>query len=615
MCGINGFNFRDKDVIREMNASIKHRGPDNEDSFVNDSVSLGHQRLAIIDLSKEGNQPMGYSHDNSSATIVYNGEIYNFKEIKKELEGSGHKFKSNSDTEVILASYLEWGTDCVKKFNGMWAFCIYDSQKNIFFLSRDRLGQKPLYYFFNEEKFIFSSELKGILKHDMGLHLKREAIDLYFSLGFIPSPYSIYENIFKVEAAQNVILKLDKKTIHKEKYFEYPSYSPIYNKKKLKEEFDRLFEDASKLRLISDVPLGAFLSGGIDSSLVVKKLEFLLEDKKLSTFSIQMKASDDAKYVEIFKKQADLQNKVKTFEEKDLNELMPKIFYYYDEPFADYSMFPSYDLSEMTSKKITVALSGDGADEFFGGYGHYNTVAKIALLKKIPRILRNFLITIIPDSKKTKLLREGIKVSLHSSKDIFAESMTEIYKPEIYKKITSKKMEECLEISKGDLVEAAILFDRYFKTMGDNFLCKVDRASMANSLEVRSPFLDYRFIEYASKIPSKWKANKFSTKILLKEMIKGTLPEEIINRKKEGFNSSELEKMILRRKSPEELKNIVLNLFDKSIISKEWKEFYIRKIIPSNDPSNNKFKIRVILFYDWLLRWEKRIATKENKNL
>lgn len=592
-----------------MNDSLEHRGPDNGNLLLNKNFSLGHRRLSIIDLSDDGNQPMNYKHNGENLTIVFNGELYNYQSIKERLENRGHKFKSNSDTEVILASYAEWGEKCVREFNGMWAFCIYDSLKNTFFLSRDRLGQKPLYYYFDGGKFIFSSEIKGILEHNLKPKLKKEAVDLYLSLGFIPSPYSIYEDIFKVEAAQNILFNLDKKTINKKIYFDYPVYSPQHNKKLLRSEFKEIFEDATRLRMISDVPLGAFLSGGIDSSLVVQKLEELSDKKRPSTFSIRMKGCNDAKYVGLLKKYAKLKNTVKEFKEKDFNDLIDKIYYYYDEPFADYSMFPSFVLSKMTSKDITVSLSGDGADEFFGGYDHYRIAAKIALLKKIPKIFRKLSLYFIPSTTKTYLIKEGIKTSLLNSEELFSNSMEGIYKPQIYKKITSKKMKKCLELSGGDLVEATILFDRYFKTMGDNFLCKVDRASMANSLEVRSPFLDYRFINYSSKIPSKWKTNAFSTKILMKKMIKGVLPKELIYRKKEGFNSSSLEKLLLERKTSDEQRKIVLDLFDKKIISMEWKNFYLKKVIDSSNGLLNKYKIRLILFNEWLTVWSEKLST------
>ena len=265
MCGINGFNFVDKKILKEMNDSLKHRGPDSEGTYFSKEVYLGHRRLAVIDLSKNGNQPMTYTHGKEKVVIVHNGEIYNYLEIKDELKEKGYKFKGHTDTEVILASYLEYGVDCVKKFNGMWSFCIYDPKRKILFLSRDRVGKKPLYYYFDGNKFIFSSEIKGILKHKIDKKLNKEAIDLYFSLGFIPAPYSIYKNIYKIEQRQSLIFNLSANKLEKKYYYEWPNFNPLNNKEKLKERFEELIDDSVKIRMISDVPLGAFLSGGLDS--------------------------------------------------------------------------------------------------------------------------------------------------------------------------------------------------------------------------------------------------------------------------------------------------------------------------------------------------------------
>ena len=272
MCGINGFNFQDKKILKKMNNSIKHRGPDDSGEFYSKNLSLGHRRLSIVDISKKGNQPMEFFHKKQKIQIVYNGEIYNYKELKDELLQKGYKFKNNTDTEVILASYLEWGKKCVEKFNGMWAFCIYDPQKNNLFLSRDRLGQKPLCYYQSKNKFIFSSEIKAILQHKIDIEINNDGINFYLSLGFIPAPYSIYKDIYKLEPGFNMIFNLEDSTLKKYQYY-YPSkYKPIQNKKKLVEEFKILFKDATKIRMMADVPIGAFLSGGVDSSIVVNQI-------------------------------------------------------------------------------------------------------------------------------------------------------------------------------------------------------------------------------------------------------------------------------------------------------------------------------------------------------
>lgn len=598
MCGINGFNFSDVKVLKKMNDALIHRGPDSEGKFVDGNTSLGHRRLSIIDLSKNGNQPMIYSHGKKKAIIVFNGEIYNFLEIRHELEEKGYRFRSNCDTEVILASYLEWGKDCVKKFNGMWAFAIYDLEKNILFLSRDRLGVKPLYYFYDGKKFIFSSEIKGILKHKLKLKINLMAIDFYFSLGFIPSPLSIYENISKLEARQNLIFDLKMARMKKEYYFNYPKYSPIYDKKKLISETEKLLYDATKIRLVSDVPLGAFLSGGIDSSVVVHEMTKDIPKEKLNTFSIGFEGNyDESKYIRVVKNIFKTKHHHKYFYEKDFNENLKNIFYFYDEPFCDPSMFPSMDLSKFARNELTVSLSGDGGDEFFGGYPRHQMAAQMEFLYKIPRIIRKLA---IPFSFGR--LKEGIKLSLVKKENIYSDVRQEIYKPEVYKKFAKEKMEECLKLSNGSLVEAMILMDRYFLTLPDNYLTKVDRASMANSLEVRSPLLDYRFIELSSRIPTKWKVTEIKNKILLRKIAEKFLPKEITNRKKTGFTPP-IEKWINEKKYSNQIVEGIEYLYSRRMISGEWKKFYENYVLKNDNVVANNYKLRMFFFLKWYEKW------------
>lgn len=603
MCGINGFNFLDKKIIQKMNDSIKHRGPDAEGVYIDRSASLGHRRLSILDLSENGKQPMYYNNKGREAIIVFNGEIYNFLDIRKELEQKGYKFKSNSDTEVILASYLEYGFDCVNKFNGMWAFCIYDLNKKILFLSRDRLGKKPIYYYFDGKKFIFSSEIKGILCHSVKPLLDSDAVDLYFSLGFIPSPYSIYKNIKKVEARQNLVFNLKEKKLYKNYYYEYPKYSPINDKQKLIDVGRELVKDAVRLRLISDVPLGAFLSGGLDSSTVVAEMINFVDKKNTNTFSIGFEGKyDESKYINIVKDFFETKHHHKYFEEKDFKDILEEIFYYYDEPFSDPSMFPTLFLSEFTRKDVTVSLSGDGGDEIFGGYPRHKVAAQLIFMKKVPIILRRALLNILPNSR----LKQGIKASLLDLEQVYSESREDVYKPEVYKKIMSEKLKECLNLSGGDLIEAMILMDRYFNTLPDNYLTKVDRASMASALEVRCPFLDYRLIEYASKIPSELKASKSKNKILMKEIIKGIVPDEIINRKKAGFTPP-IGEWLTKKEYMDEIQSALEELNKKSVISDEWKSFYEQRILKNNDLMSQNYKIRLFLFKRWFDYWKKKL--------
>ncbi|MCH8945315.1 MAG: asparagine synthase (glutamine-hydrolyzing) [Nanoarchaeota archaeon] len=596
MCGINGFNFIDKKVLKKMNDSLEHRGPDNEGVYFGNKVSLGHRRLSIIDLSKKGRQPMPYTHNNKKVVITYNGEIYNYKDIKKELLKKGYKFKSNSDTEIILASYLEWGVNCVLKFNGMWAFCIYDLQKNILFLSRDRVGKKPLYYYFDGNRFIFSSEIKGILKHKLSPELNKDSIDLYFSLGFIPSPHSIYVNIYKLEQRESLIFDLSKKEFKKEYYYEWPKFNPMDNKVLLKGKFDDLMKDSVKLRTISDVPLGAFLSGGLDSSTIVNYTKKL--DKNLNTYSIGFDGKlDETHSIKILNNHFKTKHHHKYFKEKDFKEMLKDMFYYFDEPFSDPSMFPTRMLSEFAREKLTVSLSGDGGDEIFGGYPRYKIAYQIEILRKFPRFIRKLLF-IIPLAR----LREGLRLSLLPKDRFYSEARKNFYKPKMTKEILSRKLKNCLIKTNGNLTEAVRLMDIEFYTLPDNFLAKVDRASMINGLEIRCPFLDYRLIEYSMRLPTKYKVSLFNEKTFFKEIISKFIPEEIISKKKQGFTPP-IGEWMKKKEYKNELKKILDELIKKKVISENWGDFYAKQILPKDSLVENNYKIRLLLFYHWWKYW------------
>lgn len=612
MCGINGFNFIDRDIIINMNKSLKHRGPDDTGFFEdkNHKVSLGHSRLSVLDLSKKASQPMVYNYCNQKAVIVFNGEIYNFKELRRNLVEKGYIFNSESDTEVILANYFEKGKNCVKDFNGMWAFCIFDIKKNILFLSRDRVGKKSLYYYFDGKKFIFSSELKAILKNKIKLELDPRGVDLYLSMGFIPSPYSIYKNIYKLEPRQNLILDLDTNKIKKNYYYEIPDYNPVNNKKKLIKDADFLLEDSIKLRMISDVPVGAFLSGGLDSSAIVKKMANFVNLKNLHTFSIGFNkckdkkgiSLDESKYAKFMGNILKTKHHNRYFIKKDFNYLLDNIFYYFDEPFFDFSMFPSITLSNISKKFITVALSGDGGDEIFGGYPRYGVAKKVELLKMIPLSIRRFIIKLIPSNLGLNDIKEGIKLSIFPNKDFYSEARSYIYKPKIYKEIMSKKLEYFLKKTKGNLTEAIIMMDLYFYTIPDNFLVKTDRASMSQSLEVRCPFLDYRFLNLSSKIPTNQKVSLFKTKILMRKMLKRYLPREIIKRKKQGFIPPILDWVNKGEDSVRTIK-IAKKLNKDKIISKDWFNFF-NKIFSKQDNVSQVYKFRLFLLSEWLNFWK-----------
>lgn len=627
MCGINGIIRFGKEVIKEeinkMNKAIKHRGPDDEGIFIynfkNYSIGLGHVRLAILDLSEKGHQPMGYNVDEdkiiyrddeldrADIIIVYNGEIYNYLELKEKFN---LETETGTDTEVILKLYNKLGFDCVKEFNGMWAFCIFDKKKGLIFCSRDRLGVKPFYYYWDGNEFIFSSELKGILavkEINKKENINKDAVELYFALGFIPSPYSIYKNTFKLEARQNLIFDLDKREIRKYYYWELPDYKPIYDKKKLIEEGKKLLYDAVKIRMRSDVPVGAFLSGGLDSSTVVGVMREFTDLSKLHTFSIGFEGKyDETPYIKIVVDYFKTQHHHYYFKERDFEELIDKYSWIYDEPFGDYSGFPTYKVSEMARKFVTVVLSGDGGDEVFGGYMTHLNGYRMDFIRKLPKFLR-VVGSKLPVKKDLNgianlyLLKEAFRLSLINPEEFYAESIKEdAIRPEIYKKWTIEKLRYCLNKGDNKLGEALRIFDLLFNTLCDNFLVKVDRASMANALEVRSPFLDYRFAEFSQKIPTEWKVDLFKTKKLMREIIKDILPEEIVNRGKQGFTPP-LADWILKEKYLNEI-------FEKVEILKEVDyelyEFFKEKVFKNKEQSlYRNYLIRLFLFIKWWERW------------
>jgi asparagine synthase (glutamine-hydrolysing) len=625
MCGINGFNWKDESLVRRMNSYVKHRGPDDKGQYTDEHVSLAQVRLSIIDLSPAGHNPMFYSrkkgafserhHSELMGTeelaIVFNGEIYNFQELRDGLEKKGYAFSTRSDTEVILAAYMEWGYDCLSHFNGMWAFVIYDKRKGLLFCSRDRLGVKPFYYYYNEsnKKFIFSSEMKGILSHS-GLainsesNIDRDAFQLYFAFGFVPSPHSIFKDVFKLEAGHYLVFDLKRRKIRITRYYEVPGYAPIRSRKNLIAEGREILKDAVRIRMIADVPVGAFLSGGLDSSTVVGVMREYTDLKKLHTFSIGFEGEyDESRYAKLVKEYFGTRHHHIYFHEKDFESLIGKYAFIYDEPFADYSGFPTYTVSKLARQHVTVALSGDGGDEIFGGYNSHLAARRMDFLYNLPGFVKK-IGSGLPAKKNLNsfvspyLLANAFKLSMRKKEHFFAEALADdLYKPEIYKELTRKRLRYALKKGGDHLSEALRLYDLGFNTLQDNFLVKVDRASMANGLEVRSPFLDYRFVEFSQKIPAEYKVSMGKTKVLMRQLIHGIVPDEIRKRGKQGFTPP-MDKWILKPKYINEMKNNLDVLKDEELL-----RFYVEKVFKEENKLYNLYKIRLFLYLKWHQRW------------
>lgn len=614
MCGINGFNFNDVNLIKRMNESLKHRGPDGSSYYNCDILTLGHTRLSIIDLSELATQPMTYEFNNQKYIIVFNGEIYNYLEIKNRLLKTGkYAFSSTSDTEVLIASYIEWGEKCVHEFNGMWAFAIYNVQNSRLFLSRDRLGVKPLYYFSKNGKFIFSSELKGILKHKNFFEVSQSAIssdsvDLYFSLGYIPAPFTIFSEIAKLEGGWNMNVDLlSGEIISKYKYYIFPVSDPTFSKEELILEGKNLLIDSVKLRMRSDVDVGAFLSGGLDSTSIVSVMSSFTDIEKLHTFSIgfdELKY-DETKYINIAKDYFNTNHHHHIFDEVDFAQNIDNYSHFFDEPFADYSALAGLKVSQLASMHSKVVLSGDGGDEVFGGYPIYNVGVVFDKLIQLPYSIRKILSSAINllsiRSHWIIKLQELIELSLSEKKYFYAKLLeSQRYKPMIYQEWTSKNLDEALNFGNNSMPEGLRIFDLIFNTLSNNYLTKVDRTSMSKSIEVRSPFLDYRFVEFSQKIPSYLKVNLSDTKILMKSIISDLIPEEILLREKMGFTPP-IHKWMYRFLTQDRFETCLSYLKN---FNPELTTFYKNVYYNADFSSNREYElIKLILFVNWYEYW------------
>ncbi|MBL7206317.1 MAG: asparagine synthase (glutamine-hydrolyzing) [Candidatus Aenigmarchaeota archaeon] len=552
MCGICGFvGFEDKALLKKMMDSIKHRGPDDSGVFIDKGISLGHRRLSIIDL-KTGKQPM--KNEDGTIQIVFNGEIYNFQELRTDLEKKGHKFYTNSDTEVIIHAYEEYGKNCLKRFNGMFAFAIWDSKKKSLFLARDRLGIKPLYYTFFNGSLIFASEIKAILQHpDVKKDVDFQAMNHYFSLGYVPAPRTMFDGIKKLSQSHCLEYDVKEKKPIITKYwnlvnFESENKSIDYYTKNLSD----ILESSVKKRLMSDVPLGAFLSGGLDSSAVVAIMSKLSE-KPVKTISAGFEEGghyDESNFSRMVAERFNTDHHEVVLKTNDI-KMLPKIVWHFDEPVLDGSSVPEFMISEKAKKHVTVALVGEGGDELFMGYRQYK-IMKLSRYFLLPKYMKKTIIPKISKSISGIIPRRKPKRYLEFLADFSSRSgnFLEIYKSLLETFNKEDKDNLFLEkIKKG--MKDNIVVEDYFKDekkananissfelkvpLPDILLMNVDKMSMANSIEARVPFLDHKLVEFSAKIPFNMKLKGFTEKYILKRAMQNELPKEIIKRKKHPF--------------------------------------------------------------------------------
>lgn len=559
MCGIAGiFNTDEKPVDRKilhkMDLSITHRGPDGHGEMIDRNIGLANRRLAVIDPSFTGNQPM--SSADKQLSITFNGEIFNFKSLRAELIGKGYNFRSHTDTETVLYGYREYGTDIVNKLIGQFAFCIWDKKKNLFFLARDQLGINPLYYSQIGKSFIFASEVKALLASGLvNKAINPQALHHFLSMFCIPSPISIFSNIKVLEPGHIMVVK--KNGIFINKYWNIPiaNWSAERNDKEIiKEKLRKHLFDSVKSACVSDVPVGAFLSGGIDSSSVVALMSLNLK-KPVKTYSLWAeggKAFDERKYARIISDKFNTDHTEFTVTEQQIIEELPKIIYFFDQPTG--GSLETYFISKLASDDVKVALSGLGGDELFGGYHSsiHNSAALSGVYKGMPAFLRSFLLSTVAtlpfstDLKKTLTTADHfLKLSGPVKKRLFLYfAFMENEKQKLY----SRNF-----LPKTTRFNTEVLFENYLKDKNissdvdllgyldletytkDDLLTGMNMMSMANSLEVRVPFLDPRLIDFASKIPPSLKFHKGISKYILKEVAKEWLPAEVITHKKTGF--------------------------------------------------------------------------------
>ncbi len=559
MCGICGIVRNNKQVseisIRKMASVMDYRGPDDEGYSFFGSAGFGHRRLSIIDIAG-GHQPM--ANENNTVFLVCNGEIYNFRQLRKSLEEKGHIFKTKSDNEVILHLYEQYGTECLKFLRGMFAFAVWDNEKKILFLARDRLGKKPLVYSVENQDVYFASEIKALLEvEEVSKEIDYSAIDLYLTYQAIPSPWTIFRKIRKLPPGHFLIWKDGKIKIERYWCVDFTRKIKLSDENQYMEAMWEKLKESTRIRMVSDVPLGAFLSGGIDSSTIVGIMSEFSEHP-VRTFSVGFEESDfsELEYARIVARKFNT-NHSEFIVKPDIISILPKLVWHYNEPFGDSSMVPTFYVARETKKHVTVALNGDGGDENFAGYTRYwqtKLLEKIFLVyKKIPFFRKNILEFFLkqydrfPSStffRIWKWLDDAEKSGFDYAYARRLISFSSGFKEQIYSEDMKKKVQnfDCIalvndiwsSIGDVDLLEKMLATD-FQLYLPEVLMVKMDIASMANSLEARSPFLDHEFVELIASFPPQLKFRRTVSKYILKKKLKDFLPHEIVSRKKMGF--------------------------------------------------------------------------------
>ncbi|USN45002.1 MAG: asparagine synthase (glutamine-hydrolyzing) [Candidatus Woesearchaeota archaeon] len=525
MCGINGFSSEDRRLISVMNRTIAHRGPDDTGVLVSNGISLGHTRLSIIDLSIKGHQPMSYARKGKIYVITFNGEIYNYKQLRKELSSAGHTFRSNSDTEIIMAAYDAWGSSCVSRFRGIWAFCIHDIVKKELFFSRDRFGQKPLYYAEVGGVLYFSSEIKSLMKGPIPKELDKLALREYFSYRAPFFDRTLFSSVKTLLPGHNLVYDLKKKKITSYKqYYKLKLRVPPQTFSQAKEQAFSLIENAVKERMVADVPVATFLSGGLDSSIVTAFAK--RENKNLHTFSVGFDTTNELSYASRVAKYLETEHHEYTLDKDSALSYLDEMMYHMDEPIgADPGFLPIFVLSKKVHAFNKVILSGDSADEVFGGYDRYKFVHYGKLLKHVAlHPTTHELVKRLHAMRGKTTFNAFMEANrVFETKELNDLGIREAFDRDVWNMALQNDFQRMQYV---DVVQL----------LPKDLLMKADKMSSAFGLEQRAPFMDYRVVEFGLSLPTRWKLNLLTEKYILKKTFANIIPREIIERSKHGFN-------------------------------------------------------------------------------
>lgn len=598
MCGIVGFmNTKDNklDLVKKMNVKISHRGPDGEGYYVDSNIAIGHRRLAIIDVDG-GKQPM----ENACLVVAFNGEVYNYQELKKELENRQYTFKTNSDTEVLLYGFQEWREDLPQKLRGMFAFVIWDKINKALFVCRDYFGIKPIYYYSNKNTFMFASEIKSLLVHpDFEKILNKDLIGPYLSFGFSPGSETFFKGVYALEPGTYLMIKNN--VVIKKRYFEMNFQEKEIEAEELFDNLNEVIKKSVEIHKISDVEIGSFLSSGIDSSYITS----ILLPNKTYTIGYNEKKYSEVNYAVDLSNKLRINNYSMMVTKEDYFQILPKIMYHIEEPTSDPSIISLYYLAKLACQDVKVVLSGEGADEFFGGYNTYSEEFKYCWYYKLPKFLRYALAVIVkklPNFKgKYFLMRNGLSIEEEyvGVSKIFWENERKKYlnvSDKIKNKDITKNVLEQFQNANNLNKKQAV--DINFWLVKD-ILLKVDKMTMANSLEARTPFIDKEVYAFAKTIPLCYKVDKKRTKIALREAAKKVIPNKAYQKKKLGFPVPLNDWL-----KEDDIYLQVKETFEKRYVSFLFKRKYILKLLEQHKKGKQNNYKKIWSIYSFLIWYE-----------